>query len=106
MRREDLLGQWFHFVELDRAVGFWIYPDKWVVPSIREYDFNEMIAPGAPWSARFEDGVRAFAVTASVFQHELSAFVSGNSRWAACFAEGFHFRRFNLSNPTPNTPER
>jgi hypothetical protein len=87
-------------------MGFWIYPDEGVVPSICKFNFDQVVASGAPWSTRLEDSVRAFAVAANVFQHELSAFVSRNSRRAAGFAEGFHFRRSDLCKPAPNTPER
>jgi len=103
---KGLLGRGFDFAEGDRVMGFWVYPDEGVVPTVRKFDFDEVVAPGAPRPTGFEDGVGTYAVTRSAFQHELSALVLGNSRWAACFTEGFHFPRFQVSEPMPNTPER
>jgi hypothetical protein len=90
-RQRRRLGWWFHFVEPDGAVGFWVNPNEGVIPSIRELDLNEVVAPGASWSSCLENRVRALAVAVNVFQQNFSALIPRDSGWAASFAEGFHF---------------
>ena len=67
-RQRRRLGWWFYFVELDGAVGFWVNPNEWVLPSVCELDLNEVVAPGASWSSCLENRVRAFAVAVHMFQ--------------------------------------
>ena len=72
----------------------WVNPKEGIVPPIRELDLDEVVASRTPWSSGLEDRVGAFAVAVHRFQEKFSALVPRNSGWAACFAEGFHFRYF------------
>lgn len=74
-------------------MGFGINPEEGVIPAVCEFDFDQVIASRASRATMFEDRVRAFAVAASTFQHELSPLVPCDSGGTARFAEGSHFRR-------------
>lgn len=87
----------FDFIDPNRIMSLRIKPQVWVSPHVCEFDLNQMAAAGAPWPSGLEDCVGALAVAVHTLQHKVSALISGNPRWAARFAEGFHSPRPKIS---------
>jgi len=63
-----LLNRGFHFVEHYGATGFWVNPNEGVVPTVCEFDLNEVVATRASWSFRLKNSIRAFAEAIHMFQ--------------------------------------